>query len=103
MCAVITRLTLSAGMLTCIRDHSTSVISSRLLGGSISHHSNTDSDEVLFYSDGDFMNRKGSGVGAGSITFHPVGFTHGPQPGSLEASLDKIKTDELAYPFSWNR
>lgn len=89
------------------------------------HHSNTDSDEVLFYSDGDFMSRKGSGVGAGSITFHPVGFTHGPQPGSLEASLDKIKTDELAvmidtfarldvtttarsisdlaYPFSWNR
>ncbi len=60
------------------------------------HHANVDSDEVLFYSDGDFMSRKGSGIEAGSISFHPAGFTHGPQPGSLEASLDAQATAETA-------
>ncbi len=45
------------------------------------HHANTDCDEVLFYSDGDFMSRAGSGIGVGSISFHPAGFVHGPQPG----------------------
>ncbi len=60
------------------------------------HHANVDSDEVLFYSDGDFMSRKGSGIDAGSISFHPAGFTHGPQPGSLEASLDADATGETA-------
>jgi homogentisate 1,2-dioxygenase len=60
------------------------------------HHANVDSDEVLFYSDGDFMSRAGSGIGVGSISFHPAGFVHGPQPGSLERSLDASRTEEVA-------
>jgi homogentisate 1,2-dioxygenase len=60
------------------------------------HHANTDSDEVLFYSDGDFMSRSGSGIGVGSISFHPAGFVHGPQPGSVEASVDRDRTEETA-------
>lgn len=60
------------------------------------HHSNSDSDEVLFYSAGNFVSRAGSGIGVGSISFHPTGFVHGPQPGSYEASVDKSSTDELA-------
>lgn len=60
------------------------------------YHSNSDSDEVLFYSAGNFASRVGSGIGAGSISFHPSGFVHGPQPGSYEASVDKNSTDELA-------
>ena len=50
------------------------------------HHANVDSDEVLFYSAGDFMSRAGSGIGVGSISVHPAGFVHGPQPGSVERS-----------------
>ena len=42
------------------------------------HHANVDSDEVLFYSAGDFMSRAGSGIGVGSISLHPAGFIHGP-------------------------
>jgi homogentisate 1,2-dioxygenase len=60
------------------------------------HHANVDSDEVLFYADGDFMSRAGSGIGVGSLSFHPAGFVHGPQPGSLERSMDQDRTDELA-------
>jgi homogentisate 1,2-dioxygenase len=60
------------------------------------HHANVDSDEVIFYADGDFMSRAGAGIGIGSITLHPAGFTHGPQPGSWEKSLDKDRTSELA-------
>ena len=60
------------------------------------HHANTDSDEVLFYSDGDFMSRAGSGIGVGSISYHPAGFVHGPQPGSFEASVDQDRTGETA-------
>jgi homogentisate 1,2-dioxygenase len=60
------------------------------------HHANVDSDEVLFYVGGDFMSRKGAGIGAGSISLHPAGFVHGPQPGSVEAALGKPGTDELA-------
>ena len=52
------------------------------------HHANVDSDEVLFYSAGDFMSRAGSGIGVGSISYHPAGFVHGPQPGSVEGSRD---------------
>ena len=52
------------------------------------HHANVDSDEVLYYVEGDFMSRKGAGIGVGSITLHPAGFVHGPQPGSVEASMD---------------
>ncbi len=57
-------------------------------------HSNIDSDEVLYYVDGDFMSRKG--VMEGSITLHPGGMPHGPQPGKTEASIGARKTDEYA-------
>lgn len=60
------------------------------------HHANTDSDEVLFYSKGNFMSRAGSGIDVGSISYHPAGFVHGPQPGSIEASLDATATEEVA-------
>ena len=60
------------------------------------HHANVDSDEVIFYVSGDFMSRAGSGIEAGSLTLHPAGFVHGPQPGSVEASLQANRTDELA-------
>jgi homogentisate 1,2-dioxygenase len=60
------------------------------------HHSNVDSDEVLYYSDGDFMSRAGSGIGVGSISLHPAGFIHGPQPGSRERSESQDRTSELA-------
>jgi homogentisate 1,2-dioxygenase len=60
------------------------------------HHANVDSDEVLFYSDGDFMSRAGSGIGIGSISLHPAGFIHGPQPGSRERSEGVDRTGELA-------
>ena len=60
------------------------------------HHANVDSDEVLFYAEGDFMSRRGAGIGPGSITLHPAGFVHGPQPGSVEASLGATRTDETA-------
>jgi len=89
------------------------------------HHSNVDCDEVLFYVAGNFMSRGDSGVGAGSVTFHPAGFVHGPQPGALEAAVDQDRTEEVAvmvdtfrpldvsdtardisdpaYPRSWSR
>ncbi len=89
------------------------------------HHANVDSDEVLFYSAGDFMSRAGTGIGPGSLTLHPAGFVHGPQPGSVEASMDAPRTEETAvmidtfsplrvsadarsvsdpaYPWSWSR
>ena len=57
-------------------------------------HSNVDSDEVIFYSKGDFMSRKG--IGLESITYHPMGLPHGPQPGKYESSIGKKWTDELA-------
>lgn len=60
------------------------------------NHSNVDSDEVLFYVGGDFMSRRGSGIDVGSISLHPAGFIHGPQPGSVEAALGKPATDEMA-------
>jgi homogentisate 1,2-dioxygenase len=85
------------------------------------NHSNVDSDEVLYYVEGDFMSRKG--VGEGSITIHPYGIAHGPHPGRYEGSIGQKKTDEYAvmldtfrplriagdalevddpnYPYSW--
>ena len=57
-------------------------------------HSNVDSDEILFYSWGDFMSRKG--IETESITLHPMGLPHGPQPGKYEASIGKKSTEELA-------
>ena len=60
------------------------------------HHANVDSDEVLFYAEGDFMSRRGAGIVPGSVTLHPAGFVHGPQPGSVEASAAATRTDETA-------
>ena len=57
-------------------------------------HSNLDSDEILYYIKGDFMSRKG--VEEGSITFHPMGLPHGPQPGKIKESLGAKETNELA-------
>jgi homogentisate 1,2-dioxygenase len=58
-------------------------------------HNNIDSDEVLYYLDGDFMSRKG--VSSGSLTWHPGGIPHGPQPGRTEASVGVARTDEYAF------
>jgi homogentisate 1,2-dioxygenase len=85
------------------------------------NHSNVDSDEVIYYVEGDFMSRPG--VGPASFTVHPNGIPHGPHPGTYEGSIGKVRTDELAvmvdtfrplqltthaaalederYPFSW--
>jgi homogentisate 1,2-dioxygenase len=85
------------------------------------NHSNVDSDEILYYVEGDFMSR--TGVSEGSITLHPSGFPHGPQPGKYEGSIGKKETFEYAvmldtfkplivakdadeiddpkYPYSW--
>jgi len=60
------------------------------------HHHNVDSDEVLFYAEGDFMSRAGSGIGRGSISLHPAGFAHGPQPGSAERAEAVDGTGEVA-------
>ncbi|TFV86961.1 homogentisate 1,2-dioxygenase domain-containing protein [Blastococcus sp. CT_GayMR16] len=60
------------------------------------YHSNVDSDEVMFYVDGDYEARKGSGIGKGSISLHPGGHSHGPQPGAVERSLGAEFFDELA-------
>lgn len=57
-------------------------------------HSNVDSDEVLYYVEGEFMSRKG--IEEGSITLHPMGIPHGPQPGRTEASIGKKRTEEYA-------
>jgi len=86
------------------------------------NHSNIDSDEVLFYAEGNFMSRKG--IDRGSFTLHPGGLPHGPHPGTVEASIGAKATEELAvmvdtfkplflteealiyvdenYPYSWN-
>lgn len=86
------------------------------------NHSNVDSDEVLYYVEGNFMSRKG--VDRGSFTIHPGGIPHGPHPGTVEASIGKKETEEYAvmvdtfkplhltvdalpyldenYPMSWN-
>jgi len=58
------------------------------------NHSNVDSDEVLYYVDGDFMSRKS--VEKGQITLHPGGIPHGPHPGTVEKSIGKDATEELA-------
>ncbi|HEY9177709.1 MAG TPA: homogentisate 1,2-dioxygenase [Flavipsychrobacter sp.] len=58
------------------------------------NHSNIDSDEVLYYVDGDFMSRKH--VTRGMITLHPAGIPHGPHPGAVEKSIGAKETGELA-------
>lgn len=60
------------------------------------YHSNVDSDEIMFYVDGDYEARKGSGIGKGSISVHPGGHAHGPQPGATEGSIGVERFDELA-------
>ncbi|HBH24889.1 MAG TPA: homogentisate 1,2-dioxygenase [Cytophagales bacterium] len=58
------------------------------------NHSNIDSDEVLYYVDGDFMSR--NDIDKGQFTLHPAGIPHGPHPGAMERSLGKKETAELA-------
>jgi len=58
------------------------------------NHSNIDSDEVLYYVDGDFMSR--NDVEPGNISLHPAGIPHGPHPGATERSIGKTETKELA-------
>lgn len=58
------------------------------------NHSNVNSDEVIYYCEGDFMSRKG--IDQYDITLHPFGLPHGPQPGATEASIGKEKTEEWA-------
>jgi len=58
------------------------------------NHSNIDSDELLYYVDGDFMSRKH--VTRGMLTLHPAGIPHGPHPGAVEKSIGKKETGELA-------
>ena len=58
------------------------------------HHSNIDSEELLYYVDGDFMSR--NNIEKGQITLHPGGIPHGPHPGAIERSVGKKETGELA-------
>lgn len=58
------------------------------------NHSNIDSDEVLYYVDGDFMSR--NNIEQGHITLHPKGIPHGPAPGAMERSIGHTSTKELA-------
>ncbi len=65
------------------------------------HHSNIDSEELLYYVDGDFMSR--NDIEKGQITLHPGGIPHGPHPGAIERSVGKKETGELAVmidPFN---
>lgn len=65
------------------------------------HHSNIDSEELLYYVDGDFMSR--NDINKGQITLHPGGIPHGPHPGAIERSVGKKETEELAVmidPFN---
>ena len=64
-------------------------------------HSNIDSDEILYYVDGDFMSR--NNIQKGQLTLHPGGIPHGPHPGAIERSIGKKETQELAVmidPFN---
>jgi homogentisate 1,2-dioxygenase len=58
------------------------------------HHSNLQSEEMIYYVEGNFSSRKG--IEIGSITLHPSGLPHGPQPGLAEKSLGAVETHELA-------
>ena len=84
-------------------------------------HSNVDSDEIIYYAEGEFMSRKD--IESESVSYHPMGLPHGPQPGKIEESLGAKETNELAvmidtfkplnmteaaltvddedYPYSW--
>lgn len=58
------------------------------------HHSNIDSDEILYYVDGNFMSR--NNIQKGQLTLHPAGIPHGPHPGAIERSIGQKETKELA-------
>ncbi len=58
------------------------------------NHANIDTDEVLYYVDGDFMSR--NDIKKGQISLHPMGVVHGPHPGAAERSVGKTDTQELA-------
>ena len=58
------------------------------------NHSNIDSDEMIYYVDGDFMSR--TAVAPGHISLHPSGIPHGPHPGTYQGSIGKTQTQELA-------
>ncbi|MGW5919967.1 homogentisate 1,2-dioxygenase [Nocardia fluminea] len=60
------------------------------------YHSNVDSDEIMFYCGGNYEARKGSGIAQGSVSVHPGGYAHGPQPGAYERSIGAEFFDELA-------
>ncbi len=60
------------------------------------NHHNVDSDEMMFYTGGNYEARRGSGIEQGSISLHPSGFTHGPQPGAAERAIGAEFFDELA-------
>jgi len=64
-------------------------------------HSNVEADEVLFYVDGQFGSRKG--VEVGSMTLHPGGIPHGPHPGTIMASMNVDRTEEMAVMFDTDR
>jgi homogentisate 1,2-dioxygenase len=63
-----------------------------------SYHSNVDSDEFIFYAEGNFFSRKGSGISRGAISLHPAGHLHGPHPGSWENGPSRVgqRTEEIA-------
>ncbi len=58
------------------------------------HHSNIDSDEILYYVEGNFMSR--NNIQKGQLTLHPAGIPHGPHPGAIERSIGQKETNELA-------
>ncbi|MFI5499856.1 homogentisate 1,2-dioxygenase [Nocardia asteroides] len=60
------------------------------------YHSNVDSDEIMFYCGGNYEARRGSGIAQGSVSVHPGGYAHGPQPGAYERSIGAEFFDELA-------
>ncbi|HEV7934497.1 MAG TPA: homogentisate 1,2-dioxygenase domain-containing protein [Actinomadura sp.] len=60
------------------------------------NHHNVDSDEMMFYVGGDYSARKGSGIEVGSVSLHPSGFTHGPQPGAVEAAIEGVRQGRTA-------
>lgn len=63
-----------------------------------SFHSNVDSDEFIFYAEGNFFSRKGSGIARGSASLHPAGHVHGPHPGAVDKAAERVgqRTEEVA-------
>ena len=63
-----------------------------------SYHQNVDSDELIFYAEGNFFSRKGSGVERGALSLHPAGHIHGPQPAAYEGGASRVgeRTEEFA-------